>query len=105
MGQIAHITVHTAIVSRVLARLERFVTRVGTNFLENTSQYGIGQALGLVGAVVCGNGIVVARADLFVLGALLAAEPLHEPHDAMRDGPGGQLDGAIGEDRVHLIWM
>lgn len=76
-----------------------------THFLENTSQDGVGQSLSLVGAVVSWKGVVVARADLFVLGALLAAEPLHESHDAVRDSPDGQLDWAIDEGQVHLIWV
>ena len=99
MCQIAHVAVHTAIVSRVLARLERLIARVRAHLFEDASQDGVRQSLRLVGAMVCRVGVVVACAELFVFGRLLAAELLHEPHDAVREGPWWQLEGVIDEGR------
>lgn len=94
MCEIAHVTAHAAVIPTVFAALERFVGRMRTDLLENATENGIGQALGLVRAVVsisCGRVEVISRQRSALLGALLAPEALEEAHDAS-GGANNQLE-------------
>lgn len=84
VGQVAHVAAHAAVVAAVFAAVERLVGRVRTYLLEDAAQDGVGQALGLVGAVVCACGWrieVIVRERCALLGALVAAESFEEAHD------------------------
>lgn len=110
MRQVPHVAGHTPIVARVLAAIEALVGRVRADLLKDAAQDFVVQTEGAVRAIVHSSreGEVVASPAFLVLGALLAAEALHETHDAVRERAGGQsvtklqierIDGYVGQRR------